>query len=538
MNCDAIREQLSAYLDGELEAEEAEQVREHLASCEACRKELASLEELTGVLRALPRHKAPGEIEREVVTYIERDLLLRAPTRSQGWAVVRKTLGMVTLAAASALIAVGVYVQFHQGERASLPEHGAREYFAGKGRDADDLGGSERFKKGADGRDVRRFALMDKTDSLGLKEGDTGLVQSHTEGTPRVAQTVPEGEIVPHAGEATVPGPAVAKALERPTPEIETVVAFDAEQSAAKLSGDTRVGGSQVSPAGPEVFEVVLAADDFESARNRVVAVAASLGVHPVATERSFEYAGKARLPVNGRTSQFWANSWRRDGTIYGEVTGQAGAGPGGPEESRLAAVLAVDEHKLPQLVARLVAQRSRFRGDGYAGDRLRRRDQSGEGEPATEVAHVKAMPSLRVEDRPPDAVEAKLAEAHRAEDRPTEPDESVRQQAEVTRDENLTRSGEREVAPRLSTVLPDGKEKADELATPKDEARQALAPIPPKPAVRDLKETFADEELKQQLQKRIQEVRLVYVRIYLTVPKPPARETAPAAEPPPATRD
>ena len=104
-------------------------------------------------------------------------LLLRAPTRSQGWAVVRKTLGAVTLAAASALIAVGVYVQFHRGERAPAVEDGQREYFAAEGRETDDFSGSKRFKKGADGRDVSLDAI-DNTYSLRLKDGDTGIVQS------------------------------------------------------------------------------------------------------------------------------------------------------------------------------------------------------------------------------------------------------------------------------------------------------------------------------------------------------------------------
>ena len=56
---------LSPYLDGEVSAPEAELVRAHLASCESCAAELASLSELRSALRALPvapvpRSFAPG----------------------------------------------------------------------------------------------------------------------------------------------------------------------------------------------------------------------------------------------------------------------------------------------------------------------------------------------------------------------------------------------------------------------------------------------------------------------------------------------
>jgi len=43
MECDAIRELLSPFIDGELSAEETAQVRKHTASCKDCRQHLEEL---------------------------------------------------------------------------------------------------------------------------------------------------------------------------------------------------------------------------------------------------------------------------------------------------------------------------------------------------------------------------------------------------------------------------------------------------------------------------------------------------------------
>jgi anti-sigma factor RsiW len=62
MNHDAARVQLEAYLDGELDRATVDELESHLATCTTCRAELASLEELRGALRALPKHRAPGDL--------------------------------------------------------------------------------------------------------------------------------------------------------------------------------------------------------------------------------------------------------------------------------------------------------------------------------------------------------------------------------------------------------------------------------------------------------------------------------------------
>ncbi len=57
-----LSRQLSAYLDGELTAEDEQEVREHLARCEACRDELRQLQAVRSLLRRLPEPQAPEDL--------------------------------------------------------------------------------------------------------------------------------------------------------------------------------------------------------------------------------------------------------------------------------------------------------------------------------------------------------------------------------------------------------------------------------------------------------------------------------------------
>jgi anti-sigma factor RsiW len=53
MAVDRVRERLSAWLDGELTAEERREVAAHLEGCAECRRELAALERLDAALGSL-----------------------------------------------------------------------------------------------------------------------------------------------------------------------------------------------------------------------------------------------------------------------------------------------------------------------------------------------------------------------------------------------------------------------------------------------------------------------------------------------------
>jgi anti-sigma factor RsiW len=92
MRCDKVRDQLVAYLDGELSAEEREIVDTHLANCPACRDELTVFESTDDLLAGLGAEFTPKRdlaaavlsaakedpwcrhIRRELVAYVDAEL--------------------------------------------------------------------------------------------------------------------------------------------------------------------------------------------------------------------------------------------------------------------------------------------------------------------------------------------------------------------------------------------------------------------------------------------------------------------------------
>lgn len=62
MSCERVREQLTAYLDGDLDADRGSAVRGHLRGCEACRKVAHDEAALRDGLRALPPVDPPASL--------------------------------------------------------------------------------------------------------------------------------------------------------------------------------------------------------------------------------------------------------------------------------------------------------------------------------------------------------------------------------------------------------------------------------------------------------------------------------------------
>lgn len=61
MNCRHVRALLSAYLDSELTGYEMLAIREHLANCEGCSEERASIELVRAMVRSLPQREPRPE---------------------------------------------------------------------------------------------------------------------------------------------------------------------------------------------------------------------------------------------------------------------------------------------------------------------------------------------------------------------------------------------------------------------------------------------------------------------------------------------
>jgi negative regulator of sigma E activity len=107
--CLSFGEDLSALLDGELEAGREAELRAHLATCEPCRTHLASLASVNDGLRALVGRPVPANLEAQLFARIaaERENGVAQPVslarRAPGGRRLGATFGAVALAAAAAL---------------------------------------------------------------------------------------------------------------------------------------------------------------------------------------------------------------------------------------------------------------------------------------------------------------------------------------------------------------------------------------------------------------------------------------------------
>jgi hypothetical protein len=109
MTCEKIREQLTAYLDGELEGDRGTPVRGHLRTCEACRQIATDEAALRDGLRVLPPLDPPASMWAGIqakladaeVAESRRPAWRRALTR---WAPLAPRFGMITGALAAAAV--------------------------------------------------------------------------------------------------------------------------------------------------------------------------------------------------------------------------------------------------------------------------------------------------------------------------------------------------------------------------------------------------------------------------------------------------
>jgi hypothetical protein len=109
VTCEKIREQLTAYLDGELEGDRGTPVRGHLRTCAECRQIATDEAALRDGLRALPPLDPPASMWAGVqarladaeVAESKRPAWRRALTR---WAPLAPRFGMITGALAAAAV--------------------------------------------------------------------------------------------------------------------------------------------------------------------------------------------------------------------------------------------------------------------------------------------------------------------------------------------------------------------------------------------------------------------------------------------------
>lgn len=127
MTCDKTREQLTAYLDGDLEGDRGTAVRGHLRTCDACRAMASDEAALRDGLRSLPPVDPPASLwanvqarlAQEEVAESERPAWKRALSRwRRGAAMPRFALGMTAVAAATVTLVV---VRSHRHHEEATP---------------------------------------------------------------------------------------------------------------------------------------------------------------------------------------------------------------------------------------------------------------------------------------------------------------------------------------------------------------------------------------------------------------------------------
>lgn len=158
MNCRLTPEQLSAYLDAELEADEQRRVQTHLDQCADCRAELAGLENVRDRVRteAAPL-TAPNYLRQRVRSALHDEAQTQAtpaerPPRRWPWAWIN--LGLAGACAAAFAVTLSLYLAQpsaeelmsrelvashfralmpdHLADVASTDQHTVKPWFAGK----------------------------------------------------------------------------------------------------------------------------------------------------------------------------------------------------------------------------------------------------------------------------------------------------------------------------------------------------------------------------------------------------------------------
>ena len=74
MNCAEVLDLLSAYYDGEIDADSRSKVESHFRECAECEKELASFEKLSSLTAALEKPETPSEVWSAVESGLEEEL--------------------------------------------------------------------------------------------------------------------------------------------------------------------------------------------------------------------------------------------------------------------------------------------------------------------------------------------------------------------------------------------------------------------------------------------------------------------------------
>ncbi len=119
MDCKQCSEDLTAFLDGELNKADSEQVRLHLGACVSCSEELHSLRETTEFVESHNRKLEPDAASWNLV---RARIATPDTVPSPGfWILNRRRLALATLAIVAAFAAG--YMQYEQAQKKNLDKY-------------------------------------------------------------------------------------------------------------------------------------------------------------------------------------------------------------------------------------------------------------------------------------------------------------------------------------------------------------------------------------------------------------------------------
>ena len=107
MDCATAKEHMSSYMDGELNAQLASQVRDHIAGCTDCSNELASFSKLSALFAGSTTPPPPAGLWANIETGIDVSTDVRSVIPSRRSGISLRTLRLAL--AATLLLAVGIW---------------------------------------------------------------------------------------------------------------------------------------------------------------------------------------------------------------------------------------------------------------------------------------------------------------------------------------------------------------------------------------------------------------------------------------------
>ena len=223
MTCGEIREQLSAFLDGELADGERQAVAAHLEGCEACRREHAALARTVELVRGLPAVAPPADLAGRVAERVAEPPAERTPPF-----VLRRAILWPAVAATVALALTIFYQKYETVPAATLRSAEetapaatpapfrpavATAKDASRVADADQARGNREFSFRAAPEDTERRSVLAKESgsapALGADESlkgnmlrDRVAAGKRAEDAPAAALRAPERRLVEESAKA------------------------------------------------------------------------------------------------------------------------------------------------------------------------------------------------------------------------------------------------------------------------------------------------------------------------------------------------